>query len=138
VLRFWGGRVTCLGRSWSFRLGYPAIILGPLLLASCMVGPDYFRPPAPLPVPDQFKEQKGWKLATPMDALDRGDWWSIYKDKRLNGSNGCHRRDWSNGCYWPDWRNGHHRRNRCHGFDRGDWFNRPSRRGGTPDSCGLR
>ncbi len=27
---------------------------------------------------------KGWKLATPSDALDRGDWWAPYRDKKLD------------------------------------------------------
>ncbi|MGH6673074.1 MAG: efflux transporter outer membrane subunit [Xanthobacteraceae bacterium] len=52
-----------------------------LLLASCAVGPNYTRPAAP--VPTHFKEQKGWKLATPSDALKRGDWWSLYRDRHL-------------------------------------------------------
>jgi NodT family efflux transporter outer membrane factor (OMF) lipoprotein len=45
------------------------------------VGPDY--KPAPAPVPTSFKELKGWKLATPSDALDRGDWWAPYRDPKL-------------------------------------------------------
>jgi NodT family efflux transporter outer membrane factor (OMF) lipoprotein len=27
---------------------------------------------------------KGWKVAAPSDALDRGPWWSVYNDKALN------------------------------------------------------
>lgn len=46
------------------------------------MGPDYVA--APAPVPDRFKELKGWKIATPIDTLDRGPWWSVYKDQRLN------------------------------------------------------
>jgi NodT family efflux transporter outer membrane factor (OMF) lipoprotein len=56
----------------------------PLLLvalAGCTVGPDYFREPAP--VPTQFKELKGWKVATPSDTLKRGDWWAFYHDRKL-------------------------------------------------------
>jgi NodT family efflux transporter outer membrane factor (OMF) lipoprotein len=56
-----------------------------LLLATCAVGPNYSRPAAP--VPTKFKELKalpGWKLATPRDALDRGDWWTIYRDGKLD------------------------------------------------------
>jgi len=53
-----------------------------LLLAACAVGPNYSRPAAP--VPTKFKELKGWKLATPSDALDRGDWWAPYRDKKLD------------------------------------------------------
>jgi NodT family efflux transporter outer membrane factor (OMF) lipoprotein len=65
-----------------------AILLLPILalsLATCAVGPDYSRPAAP--VPTKFKELKalpGWKLATPSDALDRGDWWTIYHDRKLD------------------------------------------------------
>lgn len=53
-----------------------------LLLAACAVGPNYTPPAAP--VPTHFKELKGWKLATPSDALSRGDWWSLYRDGHLS------------------------------------------------------
>ena len=64
----------------------PALILllalGLLLaLAGCAVGPDYV--PEAAPVPNTFKELKGWKVATPSDALDRGDWWAFYRDPKL-------------------------------------------------------
>ena len=52
-----------------------------LLLPGCTVGPDYSREPAP--VPSTFKELKGWKLANPNDAADRGNWWAPYKYFRL-------------------------------------------------------
>src|SRR5580704_15207098 len=53
-----------------------------LALAACAVGPDY--KPAAAPVPTEFKELKGWKLAAPSDALNRGDWWSLYRDPKLD------------------------------------------------------
>jgi NodT family efflux transporter outer membrane factor (OMF) lipoprotein len=53
-----------------------------LSLAGCAVGPDYS--PEPAPVSPKFKELKGWKLASPGDALDRGDWWAPYKDRGLD------------------------------------------------------
>jgi NodT family efflux transporter outer membrane factor (OMF) lipoprotein len=56
-------------------------LLAVLALAGCTVGPDYFREPAP--VPTTFKELKGWKVATPSDALNRGDWWAFYHDPKL-------------------------------------------------------
>ncbi len=52
-----------------------------LALGGCTVGPNY--KPAAAPVPTHFKELKGWKLATPSDALDRGDWWAPYRDPKL-------------------------------------------------------
>jgi NodT family efflux transporter outer membrane factor (OMF) lipoprotein len=55
---------------------------GALLLAACTVGPDYVRPEAPTPV--KFKELAGWRRAAPRDGLDRGDWWSVYRDPELN------------------------------------------------------
>jgi NodT family efflux transporter outer membrane factor (OMF) lipoprotein len=51
-------------------------------LTGCAVGPDYI--PEPAPVPQTFKELKGWKVATPIDNLDRGEWWTIYRDPRLS------------------------------------------------------
>jgi outer membrane protein TolC len=35
-------------------------------------------------VPTEFKELKGWKLAHPSDNLDRGDWWTVYRDRGLD------------------------------------------------------
>jgi NodT family efflux transporter outer membrane factor (OMF) lipoprotein len=52
------------------------------VLAACAVGPDYERPP--VPVPAAFKELKGWRPGDPRDAIDRGAWWSIYNDPELD------------------------------------------------------
>src|SRR5260370_3233677 len=52
-----------------------------VLLSACTVGPDYSRPSAP--VPAQYKEA-GWKVGEPLDAVDRGAWWSVYKDPLLD------------------------------------------------------
>ena len=63
--------------------------LAALFLAGCSVGPDYVRPDAP--VPAAYKEAwkpgpltKGWELARPNEAIDRGAWWSIYHDPVLD------------------------------------------------------
>ncbi len=53
-----------------------------ILLAGCMVGPDYKRPPAP--VAAAFKEAGDWKPAQPNDAVIRGKWWEIFGDAKLN------------------------------------------------------
>jgi NodT family efflux transporter outer membrane factor (OMF) lipoprotein len=53
-----------------------------LLLTSCSVGPDYKKPDAPMAA--QFKEQAGWKASDPRDEIDRGAWWSVYKDPVLD------------------------------------------------------
>ena len=47
-------------------------------------GPNYKRPPAP--VPPAFKETPpdGWKEAQPNDAALKGKWWEIYNDPKLN------------------------------------------------------
>src|ERR1700751_3846173 len=51
------------------------------LLAACTVGRDYSGPG--VPVPAQYKEA-GWKIGEPLDAIDRGAWWSVYKDPVLD------------------------------------------------------
>lgn len=52
-------------------------------LAGCAVGPDYHRPSAP--TASAYKETPaGWKVAEPADRADRGHWWSIYDDARLD------------------------------------------------------
>ncbi len=53
-----------------------------LACAGCMVGPNYRRPPAP--VPGAYKELKGWTIARPWDASARGAWWVIYRDPLLD------------------------------------------------------
>src|SRR6202047_2566131 len=52
-----------------------------VLLSACTVGPDYSRPSAPGPA--KYKEA-GWKVGEPLDAIDRGAWWSVYKDPLLD------------------------------------------------------
>lgn len=63
-----------------------------LTITACTVGPDYHRPWSC--VPSHYKEAKGkpvigkpskyWKIAEPRDAIDRGKWWEIFKDPKLN------------------------------------------------------
>lgn len=53
-----------------------------LLLGGCAVGPVYERPAGP--VPAAFKEARDWVPATPADALDRGEWWTLFGDPLLN------------------------------------------------------
>jgi NodT family efflux transporter outer membrane factor (OMF) lipoprotein len=63
----------------------PIKLLLAILLASaaaCSVGPDYKKPDAPTAT--AFKEQVGWKASDPKDEIDRGAWWSIYKDPVLD------------------------------------------------------
>jgi NodT family efflux transporter outer membrane factor (OMF) lipoprotein len=62
--------------------GQASALLLALLLSGCAVGPDYSREPAP--VPTTYKELKGWKRANPSDTADRGNWWTPYKDSRLD------------------------------------------------------
>ena len=66
------------------------------LLTSCMVGPDYKRPP--VFAPPKFKEaktqikpeltsaplDKNWKPIQPQDYCERGKWWKIFNDPLLN------------------------------------------------------
>jgi len=53
-----------------------------LLLAGCMVGPDYKK--QKVEVPEAYKENAEWKVAQPQDQLPRGKWWEIFGDPQLN------------------------------------------------------
>jgi NodT family efflux transporter outer membrane factor (OMF) lipoprotein len=61
-----------------------------LMLPGCVVGPKYHAPAPPAPAavykesPTQFKENDGWKVAQPSDAMLRGKWWEIFSDPELN------------------------------------------------------
>ena len=59
-----------------------AVLALALTAGACTVGPDY-RPDA-APTPTNFKELKGWRVATPGDGTDRGDWWAFYGDAKLS------------------------------------------------------
>jgi NodT family efflux transporter outer membrane factor (OMF) lipoprotein len=53
-----------------------------LALADCAVGPNYHRPAAP--VATGYKEDQGWKPATPGEIQSDQPWWSIYNDPLLD------------------------------------------------------
>ena len=61
---------------------FVGVSTGLMLLSACTVGPDYRRPAAP--VPAAYKEAAGWKIGAPLDAIDRGAWWSVYNDPVLD------------------------------------------------------
>lgn len=49
----------------------------------CVSGPNYTRPL--IAVPNTYKEAaKDWKLATPQDESQKGEWWKIFHDPQLN------------------------------------------------------
>ncbi len=52
-----------------------------LLLGGCAVGPDYLKPAAI--VPAQYKEMKGWKIASPRDDWHAA-WWKAFDDAELD------------------------------------------------------
>src|SRR5271168_1869190 len=52
------------------------------LLGGCLVGPNYHRPP--VPVPEHYKEPPGWTAAAPADAAPKGDWWTDFHDPLLD------------------------------------------------------
>ncbi|CAN5173137.1 efflux transporter outer membrane subunit [soil metagenome] len=57
-----------------------------ILLSACSVGPAYERPglPTSTALPANFKALDGWKVATPGDLLERGDWWTLLGDPQLD------------------------------------------------------
>lgn len=57
-------------------------LIAALMLSACAVGPNYRTPTAGTET--AFKEADGWTPATPMDAIDRGAWWSAYHDPALD------------------------------------------------------
>lgn len=54
------------------------------LLAGCLVGPNYQRPPAASPAAFKEPPPPNWKSATPRDETPRGKWWEIFGDPQLD------------------------------------------------------
>lgn len=69
-----------------------AVVLAPLAgLVGCMVGPKYHAPAPPQVTAPNYKEstvnfqdQPGWKVASPQDAMLRGNWWEVFQEPELN------------------------------------------------------
>lgn len=62
---------------------------GALLLAGCMVGPQYKRPaaitaPTFKEAPSDQAASDGWKPGQPSDQKLKGNWWSLYQDPQLD------------------------------------------------------
>ncbi len=61
------------------------------VLAGCRVGPRYHAPAPPaVTAPNykestvNFKDADGWKVASPQDAMIRGNWWEVFHEPELN------------------------------------------------------
>jgi NodT family efflux transporter outer membrane factor (OMF) lipoprotein len=60
-----------------------APLIGSLAVSGCApVGPNFERPAAI--VSPQFKEIKGWKIATPRESEPKGAWWSVFHDPEFD------------------------------------------------------
>ncbi|WP_019339154.1 efflux transporter outer membrane subunit [Stutzerimonas stutzeri] len=59
-----------------------ALVVLVLSVTACTLGPDYQRPE--LPMAAEFKQAEGWKVANPADTLERGNWWRLYGDTKLD------------------------------------------------------
>lgn len=64
----------------------PSVLLLSTLVAGCMVGPDYVRPSAPVPL--AYRElptpPQGWSFAKPDDGHGGGAWWAVFNDPELD------------------------------------------------------
>src|SRR5208337_4342753 len=61
------------------------------LLSGCHIGPSYHAPtPTAVTAPNykestvNFQDTDGWKVASPQDAMLRGNWWEVFNEPELN------------------------------------------------------
>jgi len=61
------------------------------LLGGCHLGPRYHAPAPPAVTAPNYKESTvnfqdngGWKVASPQDAMIKGNWWEVFGDPELN------------------------------------------------------
>jgi NodT family efflux transporter outer membrane factor (OMF) lipoprotein len=60
-----------------------SLLAAAVALSGCAaVGPNFERPAAI--VSPEFKEIKGWKIATPREGEPKGEWWSVFHDPELD------------------------------------------------------
>jgi len=83
-------RVQGHRRAWGTRAAVCALALA-VTLPGCRVGPRYHAPSAPQATapnykesPVNFKDEPGWKVASPQDAMIRGNWWEVFHQPELN------------------------------------------------------
>ena len=73
-------------------LGLTALAFVTLVpLSGCRVGPPYHPPAPPTVTAPNYKEStvnfqnaQGWKVASPQDAMLRGNWWEVFNEPELN------------------------------------------------------
>jgi NodT family efflux transporter outer membrane factor (OMF) lipoprotein len=75
----------------AWRLSAGCALTAAVALSGCQVGPRYAAPAPPtITAPSykestvNFKEAEGWKVASPQDAMIRGNWWEVFKEPELN------------------------------------------------------
>jgi NodT family efflux transporter outer membrane factor (OMF) lipoprotein len=76
-------------RTWAIAVGGALGLVA--IVSGCRVGPRYVAPAPPsVTAPNykestvNFKDADGWKVASPQDAMIRGNWWEIFKEPELN------------------------------------------------------
>jgi NodT family efflux transporter outer membrane factor (OMF) lipoprotein len=67
------------------------LLLSVSAVTGCMVGPKYHAPaPTQIAAPNykestvNFQDADGWKVASPSDAMLRGNWWEVFHEPELN------------------------------------------------------
>jgi NodT family efflux transporter outer membrane factor (OMF) lipoprotein len=84
--------MTMLQSQFRFSLSLTAGAFGLLaLLSGCRLGPPYHAPAPPAVTAPNYKESPvnfqdagGWKVASPQDAMLRGNWWEVFNEPELN------------------------------------------------------
>jgi len=59
------------------------LLMSAAALSACSLAPKYQKPPSSAAPAAAYQESPDWKVARPMDAAPRGEWWTIYHDPRL-------------------------------------------------------
>ena len=74
-----------------FSCGILGVLALAAMLGGCRIGPAYHAPtPPPVTASNykestvNFKDQDGWKVANPQDAMIRGKWWEAFNEPELN------------------------------------------------------